>query len=138
MKNFITSLSVLFLLMIGTVTTAQQNVYQSKLDLVFKAFNTKDYAILKPLVDANVLIDPKIPVGMNDAVLPQVIAQVPTPESYKILKSEKVDGGQRFTTEYIYKDRKRLQYFTFNAEGKIVHLDILSDAKTVEASFGTN
>lgn len=124
--------------MIGAVTTAQQNAYQSKLDLVFKAFHTKDYAILKPLVDANVLIDPKIPVGMNDMVLPQVIAQVPVPDSYKIIKSEKVNEGQRITTEYIYKDKTRLQYFTFNAEGKIVHLDILSDAKKVEASFGTN
>lgn len=138
MKNLLTSLTVFLLVMIGSVTKAQENAYQAKLDQVFKAFNTKDYALLKPLVDEKVLIDLKIPVGLNDAVLPQIIAQLPTPDSYRVIKSEKIDGGTRFTTEYLYKEKTRLQYFTFNSKGVITHLDILRDASKVEATMNTN
>lgn len=75
---------------------------------------------------------------MNDYIIPQVMLQLPTPDSYTIVKTETIGGNKKITTEYSYTGgKKRLQYFTFNDEGKVIDLDILSDASKVEATFRT-
>ncbi|NMH27429.1 hypothetical protein [Flavobacterium silvaticum] len=139
MKTLITLIFASVALLTATVGQAQENEYRKELDAVFNSFKNKNYSLLKPIVDDQVKINPNIPVGMNDMVIPQVIAQLPSPQSYKVIKTEKVGGGYKFTVEYSYKERNaRLQYFTFNEKRKIVDLDVLGDATTVEASIGTN
>lgn len=135
--NFYTrTIALLALILFSNLSFAQQKDYKKELDILFNAFKNKDYELMQPLLTADVKISDKIPVGMNDIVVPQVLAQVPAPDSYTIIKTETINGNQKITTEYNYTSRnKRLQYFTFNSEGKVIDLDILSDATKVEAQY---
>jgi len=122
--------SALMVLLSPNVLKAQEN---KALDVVFNSIKNNDYELLKPLLDDNVKINASIPVGMNDMVVPQVLQQIQRPESYTIIKTEKIGLNIRYATEYVYKDKKVNRNFEFNPEGKIVDLDILGDAKKVEA-----
>lgn len=132
-----TFLFVMTLALLPNFSNAQQD-YKKELDIIFIAFQKQNYELIKPLLDERVVINEKIPVGMNDLIIPQVMAQLPIPDSYKVIKIETIGKNTKITTEYVYKDREkpRPQYFTFNKEGNIIDLDILSDAKKVEASYG--
>ena len=129
---------LLAVILLPNLSFSQQKEYKKELNAIFSAFQKQDYEILKPLLDERVKVSEKIPIGMNDIVMPQVMAQLPIPDSYTVLKTEKVGENTKISTEYSYKDRdrKRPQNFTFNKAGKIIDLDILSDAKKVEASYG--
>ena len=135
MKTIFNTLAIFSLLLtvnlVPQSAVAQQNDYKNELDIIFKAFQEQDYDIIKPLLDEKVKVADVIPIGMNDAIFPQIMIQLPVPESYKVIKVETVGANRKITTEYTYKDsdRKREQYFTFNKEGKVIVLDILSDAK---------
>lgn len=135
--NIRTFLFVMTLALLPNFSNAQQD-YKKELDIIFIAFQKQNYELIKPLLDERVVINEKIPVGMNDLIIPQVMAQLPIPDSYKVIKIETIGKNKKITTEYVYKDREkpRPQYFTFNKEGNIIDLDILSDAKKVEASYG--
>lgn len=144
MKTTFKKTNIIFSLLVAatlftSVSFAQEKEYKKELELLFTAFKNQDYEILKPLLDDEVIISEKIPVGMNDMVFPQVMPQLPKPDSYKVLKTEAAGDNQKITVEYHYKDRDkpRLQYFTFNSSGRVINLDILSDAKKVESSMGS-
>ena len=127
----------LVLLIAVNIGNAQDKGHAKELDAIFNAFKTKEYEGIQALLDPNVKIDPNIPVGFNDMVIPQVLQQLPVPVSYKVISKQQVDGGLQYTTEYAYADSEpRLQYFVFNAEGKVTELDVLRDAKKVEAQMG--
>lgn len=143
MKTIINKTSILFGLLIAgilvsNVSFAQQKDFKKELDILFTGFKNQDYEILKPLLHDEVKISENIPVGMNDMVVPQILAQIPIPDSYKVIKTETIGDNLKITTEYFYKDRDkaRLQYFTFNPNGIVIDLDILSDATKVESSIG--
>lgn len=142
MKTIFNKTGILFSLLIAgilvsNVSFAQQKDLTKELDILFTGFKNQDYETLKPLLDDEVKISENIPVGMNDMVIPQVLAQIPVPDSYKVIKTEKIGDNQKITTEYFYKERdKRVQYFTFNSKGIVIDLDILSDATKVESSIG--
>lgn len=142
MKTIFNKTGILFSLLIAgilvsNVSFAQQKDLTKELDILFTGFKNQDYETLKPLLDDEVKISENIPVGMNDMVIPQVLAQIPVPDSYKVIKIEKIGDNQKITTEYFYKERdKRVQYFTFNSKGIVIDLDILSDATKVESSIG--
>lgn len=106
---------------------------KKELDIVFNSIKNNDYKSLKPLLDDYVKINANIPTGMNDMVIPQVLQQLQRPDSYTVLKKEKIGPNIRFETEYVYKGKKVNRNFEFNSEGKIIDLDILGDAKTVQA-----
>ena len=125
----------LALLIVSGSAFAQDKDYTKELDAIFNAFKDKDYSLIENILDPNVKIHPNIPQGMNIYVIPQVLEQLPSPESYEVLKKEVQDGNVKYTTEYRYADSKpRLQYFVFNKDGKAIELDILQDATKVEAS----
>lgn len=127
----------LVLLVVANVGFAQDKDHTKELDAIFNAFKTKEYDGIQALLDPEVKIDPNIPVGFNDMVIPQVLQQLPTPVSYTVISKQKVDAGLQYTTEYKYAEGEpRLQYFVFNAEGKVTELDVLRDAKKVEAQMG--
>ena len=110
--------------------SAQAEKYKSELDTLFRAFKDKDYEVMKSLLDPKVKIIDDIPTGMNDMILPQVVAQLPVPVGYKVISAEKEGDNTRITTEYSYAEGEpRLQYFVFNPGRKVVHLDILRDAQ---------
>jgi len=134
--NFRTILFLIALSFLPNFSQAQQD-YKKELDIIFLAFQKQNYELIKPLLDDQVKINEKIPVGMNDLIIPQVMTQLPIPDSYKIIKTETIGKNKKITAEYIYKDREkpRLQFFTFNKEGNVIDLDILSDAKKVEAKY---
>src|SRR6218665_3032328 len=139
MLNFRTFFCLLFTVsLVPNSSNAQQNDYKKELDIIFAAFQQQSYELISPLLAEDVKISDKIPVGMNDAVMPQVMAQLPIPDSYKVIKIETIGENHKVTAEYVYKDREkpRPQFFTFNKEGIVIDLDILSDAKKVEASYG--
>ncbi|GEC80166.1 hypothetical protein [Flavobacterium aquatile] len=142
MKTIFNKTGILFSLLIAgilvsNVSFAQQKDLTKELDILFTGFKNQDYETLKPLLDDEVKISENIPLGMNDMVIPQVLAQIPVPDSYKVIKIEKIGDNQKITTEYFYKERdKRVQYFTFNSKGIVIDLDILSDATKVESSIG--
>ncbi len=140
MKTIFNTRNILLLagILFSSLTFAQQNDYKKELDIIFSAFQEVDYETLKPVLDPNVKIAEKIPTGMNDLIIPQILLQLPVPDSYTILKTETIGENRKITTEYSYSGgNKRLQFFTFNKEGKVIDLDILSDASKVETEYRT-
>jgi len=123
-------LGIAFLSVLSPSMKAQD---KKELDIVFNSIKNNDYKSLKPLLDDYVKINANIPTGMNDMVIPQVLQQLQRPDSYTVVKKEKVGSNIRFETEYVYKGKKVNRNFEFNSEGKIIDLDILGDAKTVQA-----
>ncbi len=108
---------------------AQGEAYKTQLDIIFKSFQSKDYSLLKPLIDAHVKIG-TLPQGLNDAVIPQVLNQLPIPDSYKITGTAKEGANTRVNTEYHYTaGNTRNQNFVFDAQNKILEMDILGDAQ---------
>jgi len=122
--------TALMLFLSPTILKSQEN---KSLDLVFNSIKNNDYELLKPLLDDNVKINASIPIGMNDMVVPQVLEQIQRPESYTIVKTEKIGLNTRYSAEYVYKNKKIIRNFEFNSEGKIIDLDILGDALKVES-----
>ncbi len=117
--------------------TAQGEQYKQELDALFNSFKQKDYTTMKPLLDKNVKIG-TLPTGMNDAVVPQVLKQLPVPTGYKVVKETKEGANVRIYTEYQYASgNKRAQNFVFNTDKKIVDLDILGDAQVATMSAPT-
>lgn len=128
--------ALVFGIVISTNVVAQKKDYTKELDLIFTSFQKMDYKTLEPLLDSDVKISDKIPTGMNDIVIPQVLVQLPIPSSYTTLSKETIGTSTKITTEYSYPSgKKRLQFFTFNQEGKVIELDILRDATKVEAEY---
>lgn len=119
---------LLVAILISQSSFSQTKDYTKELDIIFNSFKTKNYELIKPLLDSNVKISPSIPTGMNDLVIPQVIAQVPVPDSYTVLKTEDIEGNVKVTAAYNYGTGKRFQYFVFDKNGKVTDLDILHDA----------
>lgn len=112
---------------------ASSENYQKELDAIFKAFQEKDYELLKPLLDDKVRIG-DLPQGFNDMVLPQVLNQLPKPVSYKITDEAKEENGYRVHTEYTYESGLvRPQSFLFDSNKKIIDFDVLAGAKTMTA-----
>ncbi|RWW96719.1 hypothetical protein [Flavobacterium cerinum] len=136
-KNKIRKTVLTAILLIPILSFAQKEDYKKELDIIFETFKTDNYELIEPLIIPEVWISDNIPTGLNDQVIPLVLEQIPSPDSYKILRSEAIGSKQLITTEYHYSDGKtRLQYFTFNANKKIIKLDILRDAKKVETTYG--
>lgn len=125
-----------FLISILAIMISSTSFAQGKkeLDIVFKAIQTKNYELLKPLLDPKVKIHESIPIGMNDVIIPQILKQFPKAIRYSLLKTEKVGKNKRFVTQYVYKDIKKTNRFEFNPHGKIVVLDILGEPEEVEVS----
>jgi hypothetical protein len=129
--------TLLAALLLPALSFGQENKYQKELDLIFQTFKTDDYKLLSPMLADDVFISEQIPVGMNDMVFPQVLAQIPPPESYTITSSEIKGDEQVVTTEYNYGNERKLRHiFTFDANRKITSFDILRDAKKVETKYG--
>lgn len=127
---------LLIALLIPNFSSAQEKKYEKETETIFQSIKTKNYGLIKPLLDSHVLINSSIPKGMNDAVVPQVLAQIEVPTSYSILKTEAFGDNVKVFTEFAYPNKKVARSFVFNAFGKVVELDILSDAKKVEAQIG--
>lgn len=124
---------VLFLMMFFSLTISAQTTkdYKPELDLIYKSFKEKNFELLKPLLDPNVKIG-DLPTGMNDMIIPQIMEQFPEPTSYTVNKT--VTEGDNVRIETLYKNTMMPEgfnwKFTFNKDGKIIDLDILSDVMT--------
>ena len=114
---------------------AQTNKHQRELDIIFQALKSKDYKPLAPLLAPNVKIG-DLPQGMNDLVVPQVLAQLPSPVSYIVTGVAAESGGERVSTRYTYAGgATRPQSFLFDGQGKITDFDVLAGAGTATAQM---
>jgi len=136
MKNKLALLFLILMLSI-TVSQAQKQSYTKELNIVFKSLKSNDYKLIKPLLDPNVKVG-NLPQGMNDAVIPQVLTQLPKPVSFKVSSTIKEGDGTRINTVYTYADKTtRNQSFLFNAKGKIIDFDVLEGANTQTSTGST-
>ncbi|MDO5637526.1 MAG: hypothetical protein Q4G18_09785 [Myroides sp.] len=128
----------MILLLIFSVTVSAQTTtdYKTELDLIFNSFKEHDYEQLKPLLDSNVKIG-DLPTGMNDVIIPQIIEQMPTPDSYRIVASSKEGENTRIETIYtILMMPEMKRNFTFNKEGKLIDFDVMEDVITETRRVG--
>jgi len=103
---------------------AQASPYQPQLDTFLKAFQTKDYDLMKSLLDPQVKIG-NVPAVMNDSLLHQMLDRLPAPSSYSITNS--VTAGNLTTVNTLFKFPGRPdspQIFVFNSDGKITSFQL--------------
>ena len=134
MKRCLFGLSSLLMFFITNLSFAQQKDFSKELKIIFEAFQNKDYELLKPLLDSKMKIG-DLPTGMNDAIVPQIIKQLPKPSTYTVLNTVEEEGGTRVNTAYKYEiGITRPQSFKFDANHKIIDFDVLSGAQTMTAT----
>ncbi|HFK5529474.1 TPA: aspartyl protease family protein [Elizabethkingia anophelis] len=122
-KQIITSI-LLIIFIINCRAQSVQN-FQPALDNIFKAFKNRDYDILKPYLDPNMKIG-DFPRGKNDMIVPQILAQLPVPESYSVTETIKEGENTRISTIYVSEVIPKMKRnFLFNKNGKIIDFDIL-------------
>ncbi|MDV2447627.1 hypothetical protein CMU93_08965 [Elizabethkingia anophelis] len=127
-KQILTSILLIFF----TVTCSAQSVsnFQSALDNIFIAFKNRDYTMLKPFLDPNMKIG-DFPRGKNDMIVPQILAQLPVPDSYSV--TETINEGEYTRVNTIYVSNaipKMKRSFLFNKLGKVVDFDVLIGIST--------
>lgn len=128
-KNIILIIPILLFSLLNTNMYSQE--YKSALDSLFQGFKTKNYEFIKPLLDSNVKIG-TLPQGMNDAIVPQILQQMPTALSYSITGEADDPDGRRIKTTYHLEDGKdREQNYLFNSDKKVIDFDVLGDAKAM-------
>lgn len=111
--------------------------YQPSLDSIYSAFKQRDYAFVKPMLDPNVKIG-DLPKGLNDMVVPQILAQLPEPKSYTVMEANAENDGTRVYTRYIFANGDTAQRsFLFDKTGKITDFDILEGVKARAASVSS-
>jgi len=129
MKTKIVLLLLAGLSIINLTANAQKPTkYAKETETVFQALKTGDYELMKPLLDPKVKIG-DLPQGFNDMVVPQVITQLPKPESYTLVGEKKDGKNIRVTIEVSTGGKKESRSFVFNSAGKVVELDILGKSK---------
>jgi hypothetical protein len=74
---------------------------------------------------------------MNDAVIPQVLAQLPRPESCTVVSEELHNINTRVNAVFVINGKSENRSFLFNQEGKVIEMDILGNAKTQTAEMTT-
>lgn len=118
---------------IGEPVLGQNTSFNTKIDQLFDAFKNADYEAMRAMLDEKVKIG-DLPTGMNDAVVPQLLAQLPKPESYKIISLEKEGNDTRVKTVFSVNGQPENKSFLFNAAGKVIEMDILGNvhAEAVE------
>lgn len=128
-RNHRTSLFAGLFALMAIPCMGQSEAFGPQLDSIFQAFRQRDYAFLAPLLTPEVVIG-QLPTGLNDLVIPQVLAQLPEPLRY-VVDSTVVRGGDtRIHTTYFYADgNARPQVFTFDARKRVTELDVLQGAK---------
>ena len=115
--------------MLNVAAHAQASAkYAKETEILFQALKTGDYELMKPLLDPMVKIG-NLPQGYNDMVVPQVITQLPKPESYTLVGEKKDGKNIRVTIEVSTGGKKESRSFVFNSAGKVVELDILGKSK---------
>ncbi len=111
------------------IASAQNKAYAGKMDSLFKGFMNADYNIIKPLLDEHVKIG-DLPTGMNDTVVPQVLAQLPKPTACKVTSEELHNINTKVSAVFVINGKEADRSFLFNKDGKVVEMDILGNAKT--------
>ena len=123
-------LSIFFGIMAMTpIANAQNKVYSAKMDSLFKGFMNADYNTIKPLLDDRVKMG-ELPTGMNDAIVPQVLAQLPRPSSCKVTSEELRNINTKINAVFVINGKEENRSFLFNKEGKVIEMDILGNAQT--------
>jgi len=112
----------------NSYTLAQQSPCAIKAGILFNGFKSADYNMIKPLLDSKVKIG-DLPTGMNDAVMPQILAQMPKPDSCKITGEEQEGNGTRIRAVFIINGEEQKRSFLFNKDCVVTELDILGNAK---------
>ncbi len=110
------------------LTIAQQSPCATKAEILCNGFKNADYSMIKPLLDSKVKIG-DLPTGMNDAVVPQILAQMPKPDSYKIAGEEQEGNSTRIQAVFVISGEEQKRSFVFNKDCVVTELDILGNAK---------
>lgn len=132
---------IILLLIVGFATLGINSQAQTaskwagQTETLFKSLKTGDYELMRPLLDPQVKIG-DLPQGFNDMVVPQVITQLPKPDSYTFVSEKKEGKNTRVTIEVLLEGQKESRSFVFSPDGKVIELDILGKAKA-EAKFGS-
>ena len=101
-----------------------QEAYQTQLNTIFKTFITKDFQLLKPLMQQHKINSFQKNSVSKESLMVQQIGLVPTPESYSVIKSETIGYNERLTVQYQYADKLRTHYFTFDRKGRLISIEI--------------
>jgi predicted aspartyl protease len=115
------------LLLSAGVAFGQTTDVTKEMDIVFSSLKNQDYTLLKPLLDENVKVS-ELPTGMNDIVLPQVLRQLPAPYKYEITSVSAEGSNTRVSTHFYDEHRTSDHDFLFNADRKLIEMNILKNA----------
>lgn len=126
MKNRIFTL-ILFIIFSVSLQAQSETDYKPALETLFNAFKERNYDLLKPLLDPNTKIA-DFPKGMNDKIIPQILAQLPIPLSYSVTGKVEEKDGLRIKVLYNTMNRAIEKSFLFNNQGKIIDFDVLEGA----------
>jgi hypothetical protein len=108
---------------------AQDNKFEPQLKTLIKMFETKDAAVVEPILAENYTIAGIFP-GAEEQVLPQVLPQFPAFDSYKLISQTDEKEGTRVKVLFI-ETATGADYpgnFLFNKEKKIQEFNILESA----------
>jgi len=100
----------------------------AKAEVLCSGLKSADYNVIKPLLDSKVKIG-DLPTGMNDAIMPQILAQMPKPDSYKITGEEQEGNNMRVHAVFMINGKQEQRSFLFNQNCVVTELDILGNAK---------
>jgi predicted aspartyl protease len=133
MKNRIFTL-ILFIIFSASLQAQSETDYKLALETLFNAFKERNYDLLKPLLDPNTKIA-DFPKGMNDRIIPQIMAQLPTPFSYSVIGKVEEKDGLRIKVFYSTINGAMEKSFLFNNQGKIIDFDVLEGASVMKKQF---
>lgn len=108
------------------VVAQEKSKYAAQLDVVFKAFETKDHAAITPVLAKGFTIS-NMPAGFEKEILPQVVPQFNGYTSYTVLSETEEKGGTRVKINAKNPAMKCNvdMNFLFDSENKIKELNIL-------------